>query len=196
MSVINHGDQAERLLAALGEQLTAAGERYEIVVIGGSGLLVLGEIERSTRDVDLVALRTGQELAAAKPLPDSLQRAADLVARDFGLDRGWLNGGPTSLLDFGLPDRFLERLDSRSYGEALTVHYASRYDQIHFKLYAMVDAGGPGKHEQDLQALAPSEEELLAAAQWSLTHDPSDGYRETLVKALQYLGVSDAAGRI
>jgi len=196
MPVIANREQAERLLAALGEQLTAAGETYELVVIGGSGLLVLGEIERSTRDVDLVALRSGQELEGAKPLPDPLQRAADLVARDFGLGRGWLNGGPTSLLDFGLPEGFLERLDSRSYGEALTIHYASRYDQIHFKLYAMVDEGGPGKHEQDLQALAPSKEELLAAGRWSLTHDPSEGYRETLVKALQYLGVSDAAGRL
>jgi uncharacterized nucleotidyltransferase DUF6036 len=193
MSAIKSQEQAERLLSALGEQLAAVGEHFELVVIGGSGLLALGEIERSTRDVDVVALRSGEELGTAKPLPDSLRRAAERVARDFGLDEGWLNNGPTSLLDLGLPAGFLGRLDSRTYGEALTVHFASRYDQIHFKLYAMVDAGGPGKHEQDLRALAPSEEELLAAAQWSRTHDPSAVYRETLLKALQHLGVSDAA---
>lgn len=195
MSNIENQEQAERLLSALSEQLAAAGACFELVVIGGSGLLALGEIERSTRDVDLVALRNGDELGPAKPLPDPLCRAAARVARDFGLDETWLNGGPTSLLDFGLPDGFLERLDSRSYGEALVVHFASRYDQIHFKLYAMVDEGGPGKHEQDLRALAPSEAELLAAARWSLTHDTSGAYRETLLQALQHLAVTDATLR-
>jgi Nucleotidyltransferase of unknown function (DUF6036) len=104
MSVIENREQAERLLSALGEQLAAAGERFELVVIGGSGLLALGEIERSTRDVDLVALRDGDELSAARPLPDPLRRAAARVARDFGLDEAWLNDGPTSLLDFGVPE--------------------------------------------------------------------------------------------
>lgn len=192
MSGIKNREQAERLISALGEQLAAAGERFELVVVGGSGLLALGEIERSTRDVDLVALRNGEELDSAQPLPDPLRRAAERVARDFGLDETWLNGGPTSLLDFGLPEGFLERLDSRSYGDALVVHFASRYDQVHFKLYAMVDEGGPGKHEQDLRALAPSEAELLAAARWSRTHDPSEAYRDTLLQALHHLGVRDA----
>lgn len=192
MSDIKNREHAERLLSALGEQLAAASERFELVVVGGSGLLALGEIERSTRDVDLVALRNGEELGSAQPLPDPLRRAAERVARDFGLDENWLNGDPTSLLDFGLPEGFLERLDSRSYGDALVVHFASRYDQVHFKLYAMVDEGGPGKHEQDLRALAPSEAELLAAARWSRTHDPSEAYRETLLQALHHLGVRDA----
>jgi hypothetical protein len=192
MSNIENKEQAEHLLSALGEQLAAAGERFELVVVGGSGLLALGEIERSTRDVDLVALRNGEELGSAQPLPGPLRRAAERVARDFGLDETWLNGGPTSLLDFGLPEGFLERLDSRSYGDALVVHFASRYDQIHFKLHAMVDEGGPGKHEQDLRAVAPSEAELLAAARWSRTHDPSETYRVTLLQALHHLGVRDA----
>ena len=39
-------DSAERILDALGEQLAARGERYELVVIGGSGLLALGSLPR------------------------------------------------------------------------------------------------------------------------------------------------------
>ena len=66
---------------------------------------------------------------------------------------------------------------------ALTVHFASRIDQIHFKLYAMVDQGA-GKHEADLRALAPTTAELLEAARWTRTHDPSEGFREELVAAL------------
>ena len=54
----------------------------------------------------------------------------------------------------------------------------------------MVDQGA-GKHEADLRALDPTRDELLAAARWTRTHDPSDGFREQLVAALAYLGVDD-----
>jgi hypothetical protein len=72
------------------------------------------------------------------------------------------------------------------------VHLASRYDQIHFKLYAMVDQGA-GKHEADLRDLQPTRDELLAAARWTRTHDPSQGFREQLLAALAYLGVDDVS---
>jgi hypothetical protein len=80
---------------------------------------------------------------------------------------------------------------TRDYGPALVVHFAGRLDQIHFKLFAMVDQGG-GRHETDLRALSPSAAELVAAARWSVTQDPSPGYRSTLSDALRYLGVDDA----
>jgi hypothetical protein len=194
MSDILDNEAAETLLSALGEQLTASGERFELVVIGGSGLLALGVIDRATRDVDIVALREGADLHSADPLPPTLVAARDRVARDFSLPNDWLNPGPTDLLDLGLPDGFLGRLERRDFGPALTVHLASRHDQIHFKLYAMVDSGGPGKHEQDLRALSPTEEELLAAAAWSRTHDTSPGYAQMLTEALAHLGV-DGDGR-
>lgn len=144
---------ANRLLAALGEQLAAAGERYELVVIGGAGLLALGIIERSTRDVDLLALRSGDKLNSAEPLPKKLATARDRVARDFSLPVDWLNPGPTDLLTLGLPDEFIHRLD--------------------------------------LRALSPTEDELLAAAHWSRSHDPSEGYAQMLRGVLTHLGVDD-----
>jgi uncharacterized nucleotidyltransferase DUF6036 len=190
MSDIANRDTAERLLSALGEQLAAVGQRYELVVIGGSGLLALGVIERSTRDVDLLALRSGDELGSAKPMPAALEAARNRVARDFSLPANWLNPGPTDLLDFGLPEGFIDRLERRDYGQALTVYFASRYDQIHFKLYALVDQG-PGKHEDDLRSLSPTEEELVAAARWSRSHDPSEGYAQILGEVLAHMGVKD-----
>jgi hypothetical protein len=159
-------DKAEELLHALGEQLAARGERYELVVIGGSALLALGLIERTTKDVDIVALRTEEGLETADPLPEGLRAAGDLVARDFQVPAEWLNPHPAGLLTFGLPEGFVDRLERCEYGAALVVHLASRYDQIHFKLYAAVDQG-PGKHEADLRALAPTESELIAAARWA-----------------------------
>jgi hypothetical protein len=102
----------------------------------------------------------------------------------------WLNAEPADLLDFGLPDGFVDRLERRNYGSALLVHFASRFDQIHFKLYAMVDQGA-GKHEADPRALEPTRDELVAVAGRTRTHDPSEGFRDQLVAALSYLGVED-----
>lgn len=160
------------VFGALAEQLQSLRDRYEIVVIGGSALAALGLVNRATRDVDLVALAESGNLRSAKPLPDSLCTARDRVARDFSLDRNWLNAGPTDLLTWGLPEGFWARVVTQRYGRALVVHFAGRLDQIHFKLYAMVDQAG-GRHEADLRALRPTTDELVAAARWSMTHDPS-----------------------
>jgi hypothetical protein len=187
---IPNADAAHQLLSALGEQLEAVKEPFELVVIGGSGLLVLGAIERATRDVDVVALRKDSKLEWPDPLPEPLLTARDRVARDFSLPRDWLNPGPASLLDFELPEGFLDRVEARSYGTCLTVYFASRLDQIHFKLYATVDQG-PGKHSQDLEALSPTPKELHRAARWARTHDPSAGFDEVLRQVLVHYGVDD-----
>lgn len=71
---------------------------------------------------------------------------------------------------------------------ALGEQLATRAER--YELYAAVDQG-PGKHEQDLRALAPSEAELVAAARWSRTQDPSEGYARVLRGALKSFGVED-----
>ena len=188
---ISGADAADELLSALGEQLARLGAAYEIIVVGGSALLALGLVDRPTKDVDLVALREGQTVRSAHPLPAALIMARDRVARDFDLPVSWLNDGPADLVRFGLPEGFLDRAERRVYGQFLTVLFASRFDQVHFKLYATVDQG-PGRHEADLRALEPTEQELIAAARWSMTHDPSEGYRSQLIQVLRILGVEDA----
>lgn len=40
---------ADALLQSLGEQLAAVGARFDLVVIGGSGLLALGRVPADTR---------------------------------------------------------------------------------------------------------------------------------------------------
>lgn len=47
-----------------------------------------------------------------------------------------------------------------------------------------------GRHLADLQALTPSNDELVQAARWSETHDASEGYRAMLVNALKHFGVT------
>lgn len=185
------GETLDAILAALAEQLMSLGDELEIVVIGGSALTALDLVRRATRDVDLLAIAENGELRPAEPLPDTLRMARDRVARDFELDQNWLNAGPTDLLKWGLPVGFTTRVVTRRYGPALVVQFAGRVDQIHFKLFAMVDQAG-GRHEADLRALHPTREELIAAARWSMTQDPSPGYRMMLVQALSALGVEDA----
>ena len=187
ISAIDAG-RVDELLSALSEQLAARGEAHTIAVVGGSALISLELVSRTTRDVDVVAVIEDEQLVSAEPLPDGLISAAERVAEDFGLPPDWLNAGPADLLDYGLPAGFLERGEKRSYGPGLEVVFASRVDQIHFKLYAVVDQG-TGRHLTDLEALKPTEQELLAAAAWSETHDVSQGYRDVLDRVLDYFGV-------
>jgi hypothetical protein len=84
----------------------------------------------------------------------------------------------------------MQRTDRRVYG-GLTLYLATRVDQIAFKLYAAVDQGPDSKHVDDLKLLAPTNAELLYAARWTRTHDPSPGFREILVQVLAHFGVDD-----
>jgi hypothetical protein len=61
-----------------------------------------------------------------------------------------------------------------------------------FKLYAAVDQGSRSRHFQDLRDLEPERDDLLAAARWARSHDPSPGFRSLLVDTLRALGVEDA----
>ena len=150
--------------------------------------------------VDVVALMNDDGvLLDPAPLPTILVRAAQEVALDLGLPREWLNNGPSSgdggLFRMGLPDGFAERLTWINIGEHLTVGYIGRYDQIHFKLYAAVDQSG-SCHAEDLRELHPTDGELLAAARWTRTHDPSEGYRQGLQWFLREFGYGHLADRV
>lgn len=180
-------------LRAVGDLLEERGHRLEVVAIGGGSLLLLGLIERPTKDLDLVALKIGETLVKPIPLPPALSEAADDVGKVMKLPAGWLNAGPAAMLDLGLPEGFLERTIRREYG-GLVVYLASRYDQICFKLYAAADDSPRGKHFADLRQLAPTPHELLQAAAWTVTHDPSEAFRSILDQVIAALDakVTDA----
>jgi len=185
----------DRALRTLGETLDARGLTYEVVVIGGSSLMLLGSISRPTKDLDAVALVQDDRYVPAEPLPEPLAEAIADVGRALGLGARWLDARPTDLLRLGLPEGFRDRVETRPYG-GLTLHVAGRFDQVCFKLYAAADQGMRSKHAADLMALRPSHDELLAAARWSRTHGPSEGYRQQLMAILAALGVEDADARI
>lgn len=178
----------EEALRALGAVLDQRHTPYSLLVVGGSGLLLLGLIERPTGDLDVIGLSQDGAYVKLDALPPPLAEAAGQVAQALDLSEEWLNTGPASLMDFGLPDGWEERIEVRQYG-GLELHIASRFDQVCFKLYAAVDRGPNDKHFRDLQPLAASADELRAAARWTITHDPSAGFRLELLGCLSSLGV-------
>ncbi len=59
----------ETALAALGKLLQDRNLDYQVVAIGGGGLLLVGLMIRTTKDLDLVALIEKGELISAKRQP-------------------------------------------------------------------------------------------------------------------------------
>ncbi len=184
--------QLETALAALGELLAARELHYEVVLVGGGNLILRELINRpTTKDLDILGAKTPDGVTPLRPLPGPLRDAVIDVGRTYGLAEDWLNTGPDSLLDLGLPDGFTGRLECRDFG-GLVAWLAGRFDMVCFKLYAAVDQGSRSRHLQDLRDLEPTHEDLLAAARWARSHDPSPGFRSLLVETLRALGLEDA----
>lgn len=184
-------DRALNLLAELLELENTT--LLQIVVCGGSALIGAGLINRTTRDIDVLAFLSPEgTLIAANPFPEDLFRARDRVTQDLGLEDKWLNPGPADLLTHGLPEGITQRLIKKEYGSALTVFFVSRYDQIHFKVFAAADTG-PGRHVDDLLILEPTDDELISGARWALSQDPSDDFRIVLKDMMRKLGYEKVA---
>lgn len=187
----------DNILHALAAFLEDVGAEPEhLVLIGGSALLALGLVARTTRDVDIMAgvdARIG--LVDPRPMSDALQAAAAKVARELDLDANWLNTGPADQLKAGLPEGFLSRITRRDYGRHLIIYLPDRYDLIHLKLFAAVDQG-MGRHTSDLEALHPTDEELLAAARWVLTQDAGEVFPGLVRHTLKSIGHESLADRI
>jgi len=187
-------DQALHALSAFLEADNADPER--LVVIGGSALIALGIVSRTTKDMDIMAgVDPWRGLVDPRPLSQALLRAAGKVAQELQLDTHWLNTGPADQIQAGLPVGFLSRLTRRDYGPYLTIFYPDRFDLIHLKLFAVIDQG-PGRHVSDLKALHPTEDELLLSARWVLTQDAGDVFPQIVRNTLTSLGYENLANRL
>jgi len=192
-------ENLNEIFSALDRQIGVhGGVPISLVVCGGTALAALGLVNRTTKDVDVLAqaeeAKEGIKVLKIDEFPQWLKEAAETVGRDFGLPEGWLNLGPASQLESGLPERFEKRLVKRRYGKYLTVYFTGRTDQIFFKLYAAIDRDD--YHVQDLLALKPTEKEMEEATKWVLTQDVSEGFRLVLKDFLKRNGYGDIAKRI
>jgi hypothetical protein len=185
-------DRLDEALSLLGALLAERGQTVGLLIVGGGTLLLLGIVDRPTADVDVLGLASPAGYVKATALPDFLVTAVRDVADTLGLGQGWLNTGPADLMDLGLPPGLAGRVSVRDYG-GLQIHLVARDDLIFFKLYAAVDQGERSKHFADLGALAPAPTQLLDAARWTRTHDPSPGFHGELLRILALLGVQVSA---
>jgi hypothetical protein len=169
-----------------------------LVVCGGTALSALGLVMRTTRDVDVLGTvletQNKRTIQRITKFPEWLVEAANKVGRDFDLPENWLNLGPASQVESGLPEGFEKRLVKKVYGQYLTIYFISRLDQIHFKLYAAVDQNG--YHVQDLFALKPTESEMEMAAKWVITQDVSEVFKALLKDFLEIHNYGDIAKRV
>lgn len=187
----------EQSLRLLGE-LVAEHPPQHYVVCGGSSLIALGLIRRiTTKDVDVLARVEDGELVCAKPLPPWMSKAIERIGDDLGLKARWFNTGPSddSFFRHGLPEGLAGRLTTREYGPSLRISFISRVDQIHLKLYAAADQD-VGRHFRDLKDLNPTRDELINAARWTRTQDPSEGFCLVLGNILKALGHADLIGQV
>jgi hypothetical protein len=166
-------------LEALGELLAQEGLQADLVLIGGGALLLLGELERPTGDLDVVARVQNGVLQASQPFPEPLVRAVRRVGAALDLPhvprdaKDWLNAGPSRLTKIGLPDGFGDRLTLRAYG-ALTIRIASRMDLIALKFFAASDPQRGSRRNidvADIRALGPTHAEVVHALRWCIRVD-------------------------
>ena len=194
-------ERINKALHLLDGRLTINQSRgFSLIVCGGTALNAMNLIHRTTKDVDIVALMdSNNQLVDPAPLPEELLIAAKEVAEALNLPQDWLNNGPSrgdgGLFRLGLPNGFTERLVKNYQGQRLTVYVVSRLDQIHFKLYAAIDQLG-SYHAADLKQLSPSDEELLQAVRWAMTHDPSEGFQAATKLFLREFGYERLADKI
>ncbi|MCH7669495.1 MAG: hypothetical protein IIC71_09930 [Acidobacteria bacterium] len=182
--------EVEHALRSLGALLASRRQHLDVAIVGGSALLLMGYSSRATQDVDVVGTVVDGEVVRTRELPEPVRVAVTEVGAALGLGPTWLNLGPASLVDLGLPSGFTERAAVRRF-DTLTILIADRIDQIHFKLYAAADSGPHSKHFADLQVLGPSGEELMRAAAWCATHDPSPDFTHELDAVIATLGGTD-----
>ena len=183
-------DTLEKALGLLSELIVLRGHPTQrFVVCGGSALLALGMVSRTTQDVDVLARMEDGNLVTPRPLPEWLLALAEEVRRQLALPEGWFNDrvAEETLFSCGLPEGMQERLTIRNYGAGLLIGFISRRDQIFLKLHAAVDRDG-GRHLQDLMDLRPTAEELRDAAVWTRKHDPSEGFLYNLRVLMKGIG--------
>lgn len=186
-------DNLDLVLETLGAALARRGSSHELLVVGGSALLLGRYGVRPTRDVDVMGFRAGGDFVSMRMPPD-LVEAAEEIRPILGLDSGWLNIGPMDRLEDGLPAGYESRLQSRSFGP-LTVHFLGRPDLLALKLLAACDPLRGSRDMIDLRILAPEPAEVIAAARWVLDVRHRR-FRSDVVFLAEQLGAGDASSQL
>jgi len=177
-------------------------EPIVLVVCGGSALNVLGIAQRTTKDVDVLAIvdDAGGTLVIRKDqlFPPSFVDLVAHIGADIGLLPEWLNMGPKDVVaTYGFPPGMTRRLTRFEYGPSLTVYFIGRLDQVHLKVLAAADPKAQQQHMEDLkERIRPTSAEVHAAIDWLLDRSTSAWFRERLRYVATELNYDDIAAHI
>lgn len=153
-----------RIIQDFDKFLAGCGLEFEAIVIGGGALNVMGILNRTTVDFDVLDPK----------IPDDILEAAEAFRAEFEkktgdyLIEGWLNNGPTSLVR-DLRKGWRDRITKIFSGKAVTLFTLGRADLLCSKLFAFCDRAE--RDLGDLIALRPSREELLDCLEWVRDRD-------------------------
>lgn len=195
-------EKTRSLLHELADWLLFEGcEPLELVVCGGTALLLQGLALRTTRDVDVLGQWTPTLMQATciEAFPEKVRLCIARVAENHpeleGMKEDWVNLGPRRLARWGLPAGYEQRLTTVRFNDRLTLKLLSRLDLMPLKLYAAADDLGLRQqiHLADLKALKPTFEELDVALDLVRKLPGIDEKRVQLEAIVEELGYDDLA---
>lgn len=194
-------DNIDEILGRLNQKMVYAHVKpLNVAVCGGTALIVVGRVARATQDVDIVALlrvnRASVEVLEDKRLPADVEQLVAEIGIELDIRKDWLNFDASPLIAFGFPPNMTSRLIKKSYGLCLTVYFISRFDQVHFKIYAAMDPKDGTRHLSDLLDLKPEENEVRAAISWLLAREASPEFKAALCQVLERIGYERIAEQI
>jgi hypothetical protein len=76
------------------------------------------------------------------------------------------------------------------------VYFISRFDQVHFKMFAAMDPRDGTRHLSDLLDLKPQEDEVRAAISWLVGRKASAEFKAALRQVLERIGYERIAEQI
>lgn len=200
MSHFARKDEINRALTFLGRQMALGySEEVTLLCCGGAALCMLEILQRTTKDIDALALVVdGSRLRRVEEFSPEMEKAVSQTARALGLADDWLNGAASVVLDRGLPEGTLQRSapHARAYGPCLTVQFVDRIDLVALKLYAAMDPTKGRRHETDLVEIQPTEAELHHALKWMLGWKSNAKFKERLAFLVHGLGHPSLAAQI
>jgi hypothetical protein len=149
---------------------------FEATIIGGAALIVLGIVDRQTKDVDCLDPKIPQNIKAASVEFSKLYP-------ELKLQEDWLNNGPDSLKS-DLPKDWSMRVQEVFKGKALKITALGRSDFLKTKLFAYCD------RQIDLSdciAMRPSHAELAESLAWVLDRDVNELWPDHVLKSFKIL---------
>jgi len=152
---------------------------FEGVAIGGTALVLLGVIERATKDCDILWPELPAEIVQAAR---DFARATTLAGENLRDD--WFNNGPASLIR-DLSPGWEQRLQPVFAGHSLVLRTLGRSDLLCAKLFALCDRQ---IDLTDCLALAPSPRELRDVLPWLEDRDANPDWPSHVRSTIADLG--------